>query len=347
MGYRGTADRNVEDNAKITEIQLEWLNSGYIENFGSIEEKSEPGFQEYGYEISLKQLNSGRGFLLQPKADVKESTTVRRCWLLYPGNGMSALDWESHGFHKVLKFLKASKRTRKFFFVEYPGYFGNSGAPSLESILKTSREAKSFLESEKCTEFGVFGHSLGTAAAVQAASSLEIQRVILSAPFTKMSEVVVNMVVSNLMNLVDLPSKEELVEAKIPLGVQSWTELRFEQEHYAYGAEGLFQKHKPFWLRIIESFVRGFLWLFLFPSCRWRTIDLIQSLPAQTEIQIYHGRKDFLIPVSMGEELHQEAERRGHRSRIRALGWEDHNSILGFIFDFHLSQWAGDLQLQL
>lgn len=111
-------------------------------------------------------------------------TTPRNLWIVCGGNGTVALDWsewlENH-----------APKEDAWLLVDFPGYGDCEGAPSPARI----RESLKISVPLAIEQFGwsgpvdpgrlrFFGHSLGGAACLIAASEFKIQRGVLIAPFT-------------------------------------------------------------------------------------------------------------------------------------------------------------------
>ncbi len=108
-------------------------------------------------------------------------------WLVFGGNGSLALDYsgEAQGWDERFGFL----------FVDYPGYGLCEGSPNPthieESIVKLTQQLQTELhlsDEDLRAKCGVFGHSLGCAAALIASERLQLKRAVLCAPFTTMTD---------------------------------------------------------------------------------------------------------------------------------------------------------------
>ena len=74
--------------------------------------------------------------------------------------------------------------------MSYRGYFGSSGAPSEQGLLKDAAAAYAFITSRYSAERIVaWGFSLGTGVAVALAAEQPIGKLILEAPFTSIADV--------------------------------------------------------------------------------------------------------------------------------------------------------------
>lgn len=108
-------------------------------------------------------------------------------WLWCPGNASLALDY-----------LDEARRwdpEAGWLFIDYPGYGGNPGRPSPETVAHTVAGAVNALATHLGTpqeslapRLGAAGQSLGAAAALIAADDLQLNRVVLVAPFTTLTE---------------------------------------------------------------------------------------------------------------------------------------------------------------
>ncbi len=113
-----------------------------------------------------------------------EPTTVTQWWVVFGGNGMTALDWLG---------VLTPDEGRGFLLIDYPGYGNNAGSCTPSRILRASEGAVAALAQRLTTtpevlgpRLNLLGHSLGAAAALQYAAVHPCQRIILSAPFTSM-----------------------------------------------------------------------------------------------------------------------------------------------------------------
>jgi pimeloyl-ACP methyl ester carboxylesterase len=117
-----------------------------------------------------------------------ELVKPRRLWVVCGGNGTVALDW-SHWFRD-----RASAGDA-WLLVDYPGYGDCEGKPSPGHIRENLRTVVPLAAKEvglpigadgkpDATRLRFFGHSLGAAASLVAASEFGIQRGVLLTPFT-------------------------------------------------------------------------------------------------------------------------------------------------------------------
>jgi uncharacterized protein len=74
--------------------------------------------------------------------------------------------------------------------IEYPGYSGIGGKPSMESILKGVQNMKSYVAEHGYKQVVVFGESIGTGPASYHAKIGNPDRLILVAPFTELADTV-------------------------------------------------------------------------------------------------------------------------------------------------------------
>jgi pimeloyl-ACP methyl ester carboxylesterase len=109
-------------------------------------------------------------------------------WLVFGGNGDVALAW----MELIRSFAVA--RTG-YLLLDYPGYGVCAGRPNPQTILENSEHALQTLLAEKAWHreaegIGVFGHSLGGAAALQFAARNKVRKIVLVSTFTTMEEMV-------------------------------------------------------------------------------------------------------------------------------------------------------------
>jgi pimeloyl-ACP methyl ester carboxylesterase len=110
-----------------------------------------------------------------------------RLWLWFPGNAALALEYAADA--------RDWDPEAGWLFVDYPGYGGNPGRPNPETVRDTIVGAAAALAAhlqipsqELVPRLGAAGQSLGAAAALMAAETLGLERVVLLAPFTTMTE---------------------------------------------------------------------------------------------------------------------------------------------------------------
>jgi pimeloyl-ACP methyl ester carboxylesterase len=108
-------------------------------------------------------------------------------WFVYGGNGSLSLDYadEPRLWDKKLGYV----------FVDYPGYGLCEGTPNPKRIQENTlavaekvRAELGWTEDELRTRSGVFGHSIGCAAALIMADSVKLNRAVLCAPFTSLTD---------------------------------------------------------------------------------------------------------------------------------------------------------------
>ncbi|MEO8616738.1 MAG: alpha/beta fold hydrolase [Luteolibacter sp.] len=108
----------------------------------------------------------------------------RNLWIVCGGNGTVALDW--------FKWLEAyAPREDAWLLVDFPGYGDCEGAPSpgrirdsIDQVVPLACREIGWTEHPDSRRLRFFGHSLGGAACLIAASEFKIQRGVLIAPFT-------------------------------------------------------------------------------------------------------------------------------------------------------------------
>ncbi|TLD72501.1 lysophospholipase [Phragmitibacter flavus] len=108
-------------------------------------------------------------------------------WWVFGGNGSLALDYLDH--------VRGWDPRFAFVFVDYPGYGLCEGNPSpsriadsIEQFSKQLTQRFRWTGEERRQRSGVLGHSLGCAAALIAAEKQKMDRVVLCAPFTSMTD---------------------------------------------------------------------------------------------------------------------------------------------------------------
>jgi uncharacterized protein len=137
-----------------------------------------------GVRFRTSQGNQTAFFWRRPNSGAEK----RNIWLVFGGNGTVALDW--------LNFVAdAADPDAAFLLVDYPGYGFCDGNPTPESILENAEGALEALMAEKQGKFraealGLFGHSLGGAAAFQFAARHRVRKVIAISTFTTMDAMV-------------------------------------------------------------------------------------------------------------------------------------------------------------
>jgi pimeloyl-ACP methyl ester carboxylesterase len=109
-------------------------------------------------------------------------------WLVFGGNGDVALAW----MELIRPFAVAQTG---YLLIDYPGYGVCEGRPNPQTILENSEHALQTLLEEKAwhrnaESIGVFGHSLGGAAALQFAARNKVRKIVLVSTFTTMDEMV-------------------------------------------------------------------------------------------------------------------------------------------------------------
>jgi hypothetical protein len=109
-------------------------------------------------------------------------------WLVFGGNGDVALAWKE----LIRPFAVAQTG---YLLIDYPGYGVCEGRPNPQTILENSEQALQTLLEEKAWHrdaeaIGVFGHSLGGAAALQFAARNQVRKIVLVSTFTTMDEMV-------------------------------------------------------------------------------------------------------------------------------------------------------------
>lgn len=108
-------------------------------------------------------------------------------WFVFGGNGSLALDYSDQPPYW--------DRDCAYVFVDYPGYGLCQGSPNPDRIRENAvaaaakvRTELGWSEAELQARSGVFGHSIGCAAALIMADSLHLKRMVLCAPFTSLTD---------------------------------------------------------------------------------------------------------------------------------------------------------------
>jgi pimeloyl-ACP methyl ester carboxylesterase len=124
-------------------------------------------------------------FYLPPRANPEKEPEF--VWIVTGGNGALALDYAGEPLRWDARF--------GYLFVDYPGYGACAGAPTPGRIKETSlaaaemaRKELGWSEEKFRERAGVFGHSMGCAAALMTADDLKLKSAVLCAPFTTMTE---------------------------------------------------------------------------------------------------------------------------------------------------------------
>lgn len=110
-----------------------------------------------------------------------------RIWMFCPGNAMLALDAEAEA--------RRWDAEAGWLFLDYPGYGGNEGRPHPSTIARNIDGAAQALADhlgvslqELTPRMGASGQSLGAAVALMAVDQLKLDRAVLIAPFTTLTE---------------------------------------------------------------------------------------------------------------------------------------------------------------
>jgi uncharacterized protein len=111
-------------------------------------------------------------------------TSPRNLWIVCGGNGTVALDWSDW-------LREHAPREDAWLLVDFPGYGDCEGAPnpkrireSMKSAIPLAAESVGWPSRPDPSRLRFFGHSLGGAACLIAASDFGIQRGVLISPFT-------------------------------------------------------------------------------------------------------------------------------------------------------------------
>lgn len=158
-------------------------------------------FEDQGFTfVKLTYLKEGSGrrysYLAFP-GSIKASNLNISLYMLFGGNGMTAFDW-SDWVIDITPHIEAYPNVA-FLLIDYPGYGENTGDPSPismnECAEKSFRAAVDVLKVHGMSplEINVLGHSIGAAVAskwIAESEGLSISRLVLSAPFTSITDMV-------------------------------------------------------------------------------------------------------------------------------------------------------------
>lgn len=127
---------------------------------------------------------SQTAFFLPPSGEIAEPEQV---WIVSGGNGARALDY--------VDIVQDWNPKWGFLFIDFPNYGLCDGNPSPATIRENTSGAVETLadrlgwKREKIeARFNAFGHSIGSAAVLQAAADFKMKRAVVVAPFTSMME---------------------------------------------------------------------------------------------------------------------------------------------------------------
>lgn len=108
-------------------------------------------------------------------------------WLCFGGNGTVALDW--------LKYVESWDQENAYLLIDYPGYGDSEGSANPTRIREASKAAVQVMTEhlkqspeQIQPRLRIMAHSIGCAAGLMAANDLEINKIILIAPFTSMTD---------------------------------------------------------------------------------------------------------------------------------------------------------------
>ena len=142
--------------------------------------------QRGGRQIEFKTLQGRQvAFYLPPlRASAQPPELL---WFVFGGNGALALDYSDE--------TSRWDARAGYLFVDYPSYGLCEGSPNpahieecVVSLATKLKDEWHWSEAELSTRGGVFGHSLGCAAALITADRFHINRAVLCAPFTTMTD---------------------------------------------------------------------------------------------------------------------------------------------------------------
>lgn len=159
------------------------------------------GFELFRISYDVKNQTQVKfSFLAIPRFAIENKQKVS-LYMLFGGNGMTALDWTD--WVVQMRYYLSKYPLVAFVLVDYPGYGSNDGEPSPESMHEAAQNsytsALKNLEDKgiEVEEVNVVGHSIGSAVATRWVSSLvpsssqhTVSRLVLSAPFTSITDMV-------------------------------------------------------------------------------------------------------------------------------------------------------------
>jgi hypothetical protein len=126
-------------------------------------------------------------FYLPPQEGANPSQPPPFVWFVFGGNGSLSLDYsdEPPFWDKKLGYV----------FVDYPGYGLCQGSPNpkrigenASTVAEKLRKEFGWTEEEFRARSGVFGHSIGCASALIMADNMHLNRAVLCAPFTSLTD---------------------------------------------------------------------------------------------------------------------------------------------------------------
>jgi pimeloyl-ACP methyl ester carboxylesterase len=115
-------------------------------------------------------------------------TSPRNLWIVCGGNGTVALDWSAW-------ISMQAPSEDAWLLVDFPGYGSCEGSPSpgniresFRTVIPLAAESVGLTKSPDPSRLRVFGHSLGSAACLIAATEFDIRKGVLVSPFTSTME---------------------------------------------------------------------------------------------------------------------------------------------------------------
>lgn len=274
-------------------------------------------------EREQKTDGGGAGHSTQERNNENEKIKL---WVFFGGNAQTALSW-MYILHKHLQLASLSgaqpARTRReaYLLVDYPGYGQNAGDPGRHSITEDAKKAiqraVNYLQTSypnlcspththgrQYVEVGLFGHSIGCAAALDVAATTEMDRVIDQTPSYEITHIVLSAPFTSLLEMA------RRIVGRLPfLSVL----LRHDFDNIAS----------------LNSFA---------------TNRTVRTNAPSVRLDVVHGTRDGICPHEMGVQLGEQAQRLAHEapgrisSTFTSIEGGDHNEILFGYWDLYMSK---------